>query len=77
MTEIRRRLGRNKSSVSRELKRNGSYHPWLGTSLYLYRRKGSVRKPRLGEAELLAYVREHLGDEYRQAPEAITARWKT
>jgi IS30 family transposase len=39
-------------------------------------RKASVRKPRLDDAELLAYVREHLGEEFRWAPEAITERWK-
>jgi IS30 family transposase len=81
MAEIGRALGRNASSVSRELKRNGnkdgSYHSWRGTSLYLFRRKDSVRKPRLDDAELLAYVREHLGEEFRWAPECITERWKT
>jgi IS30 family transposase len=81
MTEIGRRLGRNKSTISRELKRNGnrdgSYNPWRGTSLYLYRRKASVRKPRIEEAELPAYVREHLGEKFRWSPECITERWKT
>jgi IS30 family transposase len=81
MTEIGRRLGRNKSTVSRELKRNGSrdgsYTPWRETSLYLYRRNSSVRKPCPGDAKPPAYVRERLGDKYRRAPEAITARWKT
>jgi IS30 family transposase len=80
MTEIGRMLGRNKSGVSRELKRNGnrdgSYHWWRGFSLYKYRRKASVRKPRLDDAELLAYVREHLGDKFRRTPACITARWK-
>jgi IS30 family transposase len=79
MTEIGRAPDRNKSSHSRELKRNGnrdgSYHPWRGTSLYLYRRKGSVRKPRLDYVELLAYVREHLREEFRRAPECVTERW--
>jgi IS30 family transposase len=76
MTEIGRELGKNKSSISRELKRNGnrdgSYNPRRGTSLYLYRRKGSVRKPRLDDAELLAYVREHLGEKFRRSPECVT-----
>jgi IS30 family transposase len=80
MTEIGRRLGRNKSSISRELKRNGnrdgSYHPWRGTSLYKHRRKASVRKPRLYDPEVLAYVRKHLGDKYRWSPECITERLK-
>jgi IS30 family transposase len=80
MTDIGLFLGRNKSSVSRELKRNGnrdgSYHPWRGTSLYKYRRKASVRKPRLYDPKLLAYVCERLGEEFRWAPECITERWK-
>jgi IS30 family transposase len=80
MTEIGRRLGRNKSSVSRELKRNGnrdgSYHWWRGTSLYKYRRKASVRKPRLDAPEAGAYVREHLGKEFRWSSECITERLK-
>jgi IS30 family transposase len=80
MTEIGRRLGRNKSTVSRELKRNGnrdgSYHPWRGTSLYKYRRKASVRKPRLDAPEVRPYVCEHLGGKFRWSPEAITERLK-
>jgi IS30 family transposase len=80
MTEIGRRLGRNKSSVSRELKRNGnrdgSYHPWRGTSLYKYRRKASVRKPRLYDPKVLSYVRKHLGKDFMRPPEAITERLK-
>jgi IS30 family transposase len=80
MTEIGRMLSRNKSSVSRELKRNGnsdgSYHWRRGFSLYKYRRKASVRKPRLDDAELLTYVRKYLGDKFRWSPEGITERWK-
>jgi IS30 family transposase len=79
MTEIGRRLGRNKSTVSRELKwngnRDGSYHPWRGTSLYKYRRKASVRKPRLDDPEVRLYVRYHLGHDF-WAPECITERLK-
>jgi IS30 family transposase len=80
MTDIGLFLGRNKSSISRELKRNGnrdgSYNSWRGTSLYLYRRKASVRKPRLGDPEVSPYVCEHLGGKFRWSPEAITERWK-
>jgi IS30 family transposase len=80
MTEIGRRLGRNKSSVSRELKRNGnrdgSYNPWRGTSLYRYRRKASVRKPRIDDPEAGLYVREHLGKDFMWPPECITERLK-
>jgi IS30 family transposase len=82
MTEIGRRPGRNKPGISRELKRTGNkdgsyYHRRRAASLYLYRRKASVRKPRLEEAELPAYVLKHPGEEYRRPPEAITARWNT
>jgi IS30 family transposase len=80
MTKIGRRLGRNKSSISRELKRNGnrdgSYNPWRGTSLYRHRRKASVRKPRLDDPDVDAHVREHLGEEFRWSPECITERLK-
>jgi IS30 family transposase len=51
MTEIGRELGKNKPGISRELKRNGnrdgSYNPWRGASLYLYRRKALVSPPDL------------------------------
>jgi IS30 family transposase len=76
MTEIGRELGKNKQGISRELKRNGnmdgSYNPWPGTSLCLYRRKSSVRKPCPGDAELPAYIRERLGEEFRRSPECVT-----
>jgi hypothetical protein len=52
--------------ISDALKRNGnkdgSYHPWRGPSLYLFRRKASVRDPRLEKAELPTYVRERLAN---------------
>jgi IS30 family transposase len=79
MTEIGRRLGRNKPTVSRELKRNGnrdgSYHPWRATSLYKHRRKASGRKPRLDDPEVRPYVRYHLGHDF-WAPKCITERLK-
>ena len=77
--EIGRLLGRSPSSVSRELKRNrnkdGTYHPWRATVLYIVRRRKSVRPFRLSaDAELETWVKGCL-DAY-WSPEIIVARWK-
>lgn len=76
---IAEELGRNVSSISRELKRNrnkdGSYHPWRATTLYIIRRKSSVRPYRLSvDTELMGWVKECM-DKY-WSPEIITAVWK-
>ena len=46
-------LGKNKSSVSREIGRNknkdGTYHPWRATVLYIVRRKMCDRRNLLEE----------------------------
>ena len=47
--QIAKELGRNVSSISREIKRNYStkanrYHPWRATTLYISRRKKCRRK---------------------------------
>lgn len=77
--EIGRLLGRSPSSIGRELKRNrnknGAYHPWRATTLYLMRRKKSVRPFRLSvDAELQRWVRNHLAVYW--SPEIIAERWK-
>lgn len=77
--EIARRLNRNVSSISREMKRNGkkdgSVNAWWGTSLYLGRRKKCRRKLRLeSDPELKSYVEEKLKQFW--SPEIITAKWK-
>jgi IS30 family transposase len=71
-------LGRNVSSVSREIKRNrnknGSYHPWRATTLYIVRRKKCRRKPRLADQEVNKFVKEAL-DQY-WSPEIVSQRWR-
>jgi len=71
-------LGRNKSSVCREIKRNknknGTYHPWRATVLYIVRRKACVRRPLLEGKRMHLFVSKCL-DQY-WPPEAISARWK-
>jgi IS30 family transposase len=48
LRDIARQMQRSPSSICRELNRNrnkdGSYHPWRATILYICRRK-TVRKP--------------------------------
>jgi IS30 family transposase len=78
VTEIAMELGRNKSSVSREIKRNknkdGGYHPWRATVLYIQRRKSCKRIPRLKCEELRVFVEN--GFKQYWSPEIITAKWK-
>jgi IS30 family transposase len=78
ISEIAVRLNRNKSSVSREIYRNknkdGSYHPWRATSLYLCRRKNSVRRSRFEDEDLRAFVADKLNIFW--TPECIAERWK-
>lgn len=78
LREIAKQMQRSPSSICRELNRNqnkdGSYHPWRATILYLCRRK-AVRKPfRLEkDHELAAWVKERLHEYW--SPETISARW--
>jgi len=77
-SEIAKILGKHCSSVGRELKRNsnkdGGYHPWRATVLYIVRRKESVRKPLLSVGAAREFVVGCL--EKRWSPEIISARWK-
>ncbi|MBQ2264140.1 MAG: IS30 family transposase [Oscillospiraceae bacterium] len=76
--EIARQLGRNVSSVSREVKRNFSkmpnrYHPWRATALYIHRRKKCVRKAVIQkDSELYTFIAEGLCKFW--SPEIIAAR---
>ena len=77
MGAIAKALDRNKSSISREIARNknkdGRYHPWRATTLYICRRKLCVRHGRLEGGEIRAFVEESLDKAW--PPEAIAARW--
>lgn len=77
-SEIARILNKSRSSISRELKRNknknGSYHPWRATVLYICRRKQSHRQFRLADKTAQDFVRNGL--EQFWSPEIICERWK-
>ena len=76
--KIAQEMKRNVSSVSREYNRNrnkdGSYHPWRATVLYICRRKACVRQPRLADKKARAFVTAGL--EQYWSPEIIRERWK-
>lgn len=75
---IAREMNRDVSSISREYKRNcnkdGTYHHWRATVLYIGRRKSSVRRCRLTDEVARAFVIEGLKKYW--SPEIICARWK-
>jgi IS30 family transposase len=75
--EIAEALKRNKSSISRELKRNklpnGTYQHLAATIKYLHRRKKSKRTPRLADETARKFVEDGL-DRY-WSPEIISNRW--
>lgn len=75
---IARELGRSPSSVSRELRRNknknGGYHYWRATILYILRRRKCHPASRLAEGtEIRSYVEEKLALFW--PPETIAACW--
>lgn len=79
ISEIARILGRHKSSVSREVKRNLNYFKCYNaigaTRKYLSRRKNSRRKYKLSrESELRKYIIKHLSIYW--SPETIAEQWK-
>jgi len=79
LREIAKLFSRNVSSISRELQRNksenGSYNFEVATSLYIDRRRKSVRKLRLlVDNQLILYVEKCLDKFW--SPEIITAKWK-
>ena len=76
--QIAREMNRDVSSISREYRRNcnkdGTYHPWRATVLYMWRRKRSVRKIRVANEQIKAFVVAGLKKFW--SPEIISARWK-
>lgn len=76
LCRIARLLGRNKSTISRELKRNGSeYLPSRAQANYHKRRKKSCRHKLLSKPELFTLVKK-LFLEFHWSPEQIAARLK-
>lgn len=77
--EIAKELNRDKSSVSREIKRNsnkktGQYNVWGANSLYLKRRKKSKRSYRIQKGtELYEYIKDKLIQYW--SPEIIAKEW--
>lgn len=77
-SEIARLLGRSRSTISRELRRNGNrqgrYSSWGAYSKAAARRKRSVRRRRIEkDPELHGYVREKLRPYW--SPELTAAMW--
>lgn len=65
LREISRRLGRNASTISREIRRNGGqvYDAYGGGKAQLRakaRKRAAGRRPRLKNARIRAYVRRHV-----------------
>lgn len=73
-TEIAQILGKDKSVISRELKRNrlanGKYKAEMAEQFYRYRRKRSRKTSKWRNAELRMYVEEQLRDD--KSPEQIS-----
>lgn len=83
LRKIAKEMGRDVSSISRELRRNKNhsvknprkYHPWQATILYIVRRKKCRRRYRIeNDIKLLEAIKEGLSKYW--SPEIITARWK-
>lgn len=77
-TEIARTMGKNRTSVYREIKRNSNkkeYLPINATTKYLRRRKNSRRKHRFKTDKLLIRYTKLCLKKY-WSPETIVAKWK-
>lgn len=78
ITQIANILGRNKSTISRELRRNSDlngYSPSKVTNRYLNRRKNCHPVLKLSDPGLFAYVKEKFLNE-QWSPEQIQGRLK-
>ena len=74
--EIARCLGRHRSTISRELKRNinahNRYNPGTAQTFARVRRRAHLRRPKTGDARLMAYVTDRLRTSW--SPEQIAGR---
>ena len=74
--EIARCLGRHRSTIGRECKRNadpeGRYYAGTAQTWANVRRRAHLRRPKTGHGRLMAYVGERLRD--RWSPEQIAGR---
>ena len=76
VTDIAKELGRSKSTISRELKRNresGQYLPLIAHRKYARRREGCRPRKRLADPALFQIVREKFLD-HQWSPEQIAGR---
>jgi IS30 family transposase len=74
--EIARCLGRHRSTIMRECKRNlncqNSYNPGTAQTMANIRRKAHLHRPKTGNSLLMAYVAEHIQE--RWSPEQIAGK---
>jgi IS30 family transposase len=77
--ETARCLGRHRSTVSRECRRNaaadGRYWPGQAQTRANIRRRAHLRRPKTGHRRLMAYVRDRLMQHW--SPEQISGRLRT
>lgn len=76
--EIARRLNRNPSTISREIKRNTPairrrYTPHLAQEKYQLRKATSRQRPRLKDPKVVEYVTMKLKEDW--SPEQIAGKW--
>jgi len=79
LREIAKKLNKNASSISRELKRNrdknGMYYPNWATVLYIQRRKICIRSPLLlAGTQIYKFICDSFDKFW--SPEIIAAKWK-
>ena len=74
--EIARCLGRHRSTIGRECRRNrsfqGPYNPSTAQALANCRRRAHLRRPKTGRGRLMSYVAERLQNHW--SPEQIAGR---
>lgn len=78
ITQIAKELGRDKSTISREIRRNsdgnGNYTPFDAHMLYLIRRNECKRKSRIKRSSrLYKYIKDKLRKFW--SPEVISESW--